>query len=109
MCIILSTRVEALALFSPPSHPMPTMQRRRWSLAALSTTLLIAGCLPRGLAKGDTETAQALVEVSDAMTDLREVDASLQGQVDSLARVVARQDSLLRQIANLAGVPIPSR
>jgi hypothetical protein len=40
---------------------------------------------------------------------LREVDAALQGQVDSLARVVARQDSLLRQIANLAGVPVPSR
>jgi starvation-inducible outer membrane lipoprotein len=78
-------------------------------LLAFGPAILLAGCLPRGLAKGDTETQQALVEVSDALTDLREVDAALQLQVDSLARVVIRQDSLLRQIANLAGVPVPSR
>jgi hypothetical protein len=78
-------------------------------LLSLGTLIVLAGCLPRGLAKGDTDTQQALIEVSDALTDLREVDAALQLQVDSLSRVVARQDSLLRQIANLAGVSVPSR
>ena len=32
--------------------------------------------------------------------------AVLQSQVDSLRGVVARQDTLLRQVANLSGIPI---
>jgi hypothetical protein len=81
----------------------------RWRSVLLLGLCAGAGCTPRGLSQSDTQTGQALIEFSDALTDLREVDAALQGQVDSLARVVARQDSLLRQIANLAGVPVPSR
>lgn len=82
----------------------------RFRGVVLGVVLLgVVGCVPKGLTAGDTETAQALVEVSTAMTDLREVDAALQAEIDSLRQVVARQDSVLRQIANLAGVPLPPR
>ncbi|HEU4564790.1 MAG TPA: hypothetical protein VFS05_09085 [Gemmatimonadaceae bacterium] len=50
--------------------------------------------------------AQDIVNLGDAVTSLQQENAVLQTQLDSLQRVVARQDTLLRQIAGLAGVPV---
>ena len=52
---------------------------------------------------------ELLIELTDAMNALREHDALLQEQVDSLRLVVARQDSLLVRVAAATGVPTPLR
>ncbi len=67
--------------------------------------LLAAACRPT--TQADINTGQALIELGDAIAGLREETSILQQQVDSLRLVVARQDSTLRQVANLAGIPIP--
>ncbi len=73
-------------------------------LATLSLTL---GCtLP---SRTDMETAQALVEIGDAFNEVRSVQAELYDRIDSLVTVVARQDSTIRTLANLAGVQVPPR
>ena len=53
---------------------------------------------------GDTTLAETLIDMSDALTGLREETALLQSQVDSLREQVARQDTLLRRLASMAGV-----
>jgi hypothetical protein len=53
------------------------------------------------------ETAQALVEITDAFNDVRAGQAEMQDRIDSLVTVVARQDSTIRTLANLAGVQVP--
>lgn len=66
-----------------------------------------AGCsLP---SRTDMETAQALIEITDAFNDVRAVQAEMQDRIDSLAAVVARQDSTIRTLANLAGVQVAPR
>lgn len=76
-------------------------------LAALSLSLATAGCaLP---SRTDMETAQALIEVGDAFNEVRSVQAELQDRIDSLVTVVARQDSTIRTLANLAGVRVLPR
>lgn len=76
-------------------------------LATLAAVMLGAACAPDMTA--GINTAQALVELGDALNAVREEQSILQGQVDSLREVVARQDTVLRQVANVAGVPVPSR
>lgn len=67
----------------------------------------MAGCsLP---SRTDMETAQALIEITDAFNDIRAVQAEIQDRIDSLATVVARQDSTIRTLANLAGVQVAPR
>ena len=66
--------------------------------------LLASACRPT--TEADINTGQALLELGDAITALREETSLLQQQVDSLRLVVARQDSTVRRIANLAGVPM---
>lgn len=76
---------------------------RRFSLAAIA--LVVLGCLPPS--EQDLQTAQALVELGDALSEIRTDLADLQDQFDSLKVVAARQDSIVRILANLAGVPVP--
>lgn len=81
--------------------------------AALPVAALVAalGCRGEGAgiagSQADLSTGQALLEVAEALGQLREENAVLQGQVDSLRLVVARQDTLLRQLAAQAGVAVP--
>jgi hypothetical protein len=74
-------------------------------LAIFSALVFAAACLPP--TEQDLQVAQALVEMGDAMAEVRQTTGFLQEQVDSLRWVVARQDTLIRQLANLAGVPVP--
>jgi hypothetical protein len=50
--------------------------------------------------------SEQIIQLGDGLNDIRQDNAALQQQVDSLRLVVARQDTLIRQLANLAGVPI---
>jgi hypothetical protein len=56
---------------------------------------------------GDTTLAETLIEMSDALVAVREETALLQAQVDSLREQVARQDTVLRRLASMAGMPLP--
>ena len=63
------------------------------------------GCLPA--TERDFEVAQTIQEMSDAVNEIRQLSYELQDRVDSLTAVVAKRDTVVRQLANLAGVPMP--
>lgn len=78
--------------------PRPTL--------VLAGTLLLASCRdPRA----EANIAEAMVEVGTEMSAMRQDMAVLQGQVDSLRGVVARQDTLIARLAGLANMPLPPR
>lgn len=65
----------------------------------------LAGCQGGLPSPGsDANTGQALLDVADGMVTLREENAMMQAQIDSLRGVVAYQDSVVRQLAAIAGV-----
>ena len=82
---------------------MPAMRRSLFLFALLLT----AGC--SRLAQTDPATAQQIMELGDGLTLLRDEISELQEQNDSLRAMVVRNDSLVRTLANLAGVQLPSR
>jgi septal ring factor EnvC (AmiA/AmiB activator) len=88
------------------THPPPTWRRRPWRVlgAALCIVSAMAGCLRSPAA--DAATAQALTQIADQLGAMQQDNAALQNQLDSLRAIVARQDTVLRRLANLAGVPI---
>ena len=86
-------------------RPGPVVCRLRRGARALALFAALAACAPPS--RQDLQTAQALDELGVSYSDLRQVQQELQDRVDSLRLVVARQDSLLRTLANLAGVPVP--
>jgi hypothetical protein len=71
--------------------------------AAALLTVLVAGCMP---SQQDVQTAQALEDVAQAFSDMQGVLQEQADRIDSLMAVVVRQDSLLRTLANLAGVTV---
>ena len=78
------------------------------TLAALAAAVSLAaagGCV-RLPSNDNISQGQLLLELSDALGELRGQDAMLQEQVDSLRLVLARQDTLLARLANATGVPI---
>ncbi len=81
-------------------RPRPSRLRL---LSLLAATALLSAC-PAGSA--DLTVAENVNELGEAIFTLREDNALLHQQLDSLRMVVARQDSTLRQIANLAGVAV---
>ena len=56
--------------------------------------------------RADVAISEQIIQLGDGLNDLRQDNALLQQQVDSLSRIVARQDTVIRQIANLAGMPL---
>jgi hypothetical protein len=88
------------------THPLPASccNARRVLGAALCVAAAVTGCLRNPSA--DAATAQALTEISDQLGAMQQDNAALQSQIDSLRAVVARQDTVLRRVANLAGVPM---
>lgn len=89
---------------------LPSTAPRAATLATLALVVLSAsGC---GAAMDPTEnvtTGEAILGLSDAIMGLREEDAMLQAQLDSLRAVVARQDSTIARLAAMTGVPLPPR
>lgn len=88
------------------THLLPTARYRPWRVlvAGLCLAGALSGCLRNPAA--DAATAQALTEIADQLGALQQDNAALQTQVDSLRTVVARQDTVLRRLANMAGVSI---
>jgi hypothetical protein len=74
-------------------------------LLAVAVLATLVGCGgPR--TTGDPTLAETLIEMSDALTSVREETALLQAQVDSLREQMARQDTVLRRLASMAGMPL---
>ena len=73
--------------------------------SALLALLLLPGCLPA--TERDLQMAQTVTEMVDAVNEIRQSVYELQDRVDSLTLAVARRDTVVRQLANLAGVPYP--
>jgi hypothetical protein len=83
----------------------PSSGRR---LAAFASLAVAAGALAcRPATRQDVDMAQAVTELQAAFGDLRQVQQEQQDQIDSLRLVVQQRDSVVRQLANLAGVSIP--
>jgi hypothetical protein len=73
----------------------------------LLSLLLVAGALAcQPDTSQDINTAQALQDLGDGINALRMDNAEFQNQLDSLRLVIAKQDTVLRRLANLAGMPI---
>jgi septal ring factor EnvC (AmiA/AmiB activator) len=87
-------------------HPLSPRggRLRRLLAAAFCTAAAVTGCLRNPSA--DVATAQALAEIADQLGAMQQDNAALQHQIDSLRTAVARQDTVLRRLANLAGVPM---
>ena len=73
--------------------------------SALLGLVLVAGCLPA--TERDFQMVQTVTEMTDAVNELRQLTWELQDRVDSLTIAVAKRDTVVRQLANLAGVPVP--
>ncbi len=56
------------------------------------------------LTTGDTTLAETVIDMSDALVAVREETAMLQAQVDSLREQMARQDTMVRRLAAMAGL-----
>lgn len=52
----------------------------------------------------DVSSGQMMLDLSNAMTQLREENAQMQSQIDSLHFAVAYQDTIIRQLAALSNV-----
>lgn len=63
-------------------------------------------CAACPASRADVAISEQIIQLGDGLNDLRQDNAALQQQVDSLRIVVARQDTVMRQLANLAGVPL---
>ncbi|HEY5547148.1 MAG TPA: hypothetical protein VIK50_13940 [Gemmatimonadaceae bacterium] len=74
-------------------------------LALLALAMGASGCLPA--TERDFQVAQTINEMADAVNEIRQLSYELQDRVDSLTTVVARRDTVIRQLANLAGVTLP--
>jgi hypothetical protein len=68
--------------------------------------MLTLGCTACPASKADVAMSEQIIQLGDGLNDLRQENAALQQQVDSLRLVVVRQDTVIRQLANLAGVPV---
>ena len=76
-------------------------------MAPLLFVVAASGC---GLTdKPAVNTAELLVETQDMVAGLRDELAGFQDQIDSLHVELARQDSLIRALANLQGMPMPPK
>ena len=57
----------------------------------------------------DANMTEQLRQVGDELNASRQEAAAMHEQIDSLRVTVARQDTLLRQLASMANVAVPSR
>jgi predicted lipoprotein len=71
--------------------------------AVLALALVCSAC---PASRADIAMSEQIIQMGDGLNDLRQDTSALQQQMDSLRLVVAKQDTVIRQLANLAGVPL---
>lgn len=83
---------------------------RRWTLvrvgAIIVTALALGSCIRESTANANV--GQTVMEIGDAVRALQQETAVMQDQVDSLLKVVARQDTLIRRLSGIAPAPQPA-
>lgn len=82
---------------------MPILRLLALALLAAPVT----GC--GNSAAPSVNSAELLVETQEVVLGLREELAAFQDQLDSLRAELSVQDSLIRVLANLQGMPMPPR
>jgi hypothetical protein len=73
---------------------------------ALAVVVLLVSCRNP---QADAKLAEQMREMGDELNASRQETAVMHEQIDSLRTIVARQDTLLRQLGGMAGVPVPPR
>jgi hypothetical protein len=72
-------------------------------LTLLAAALVSLSCRdPRA----EANMAQAMMDVGTTLTEMRQDLGEIHNTLDSLRTVVAKQDTIIRQLANLAGMPV---
>jgi len=89
--------------FAPDQLYRSTRPSMRRAAFALVLALSVAAC---PATRADVAISEQIIQLGDGLNDLRQENAVLQQQVDSLLIVVAKQDTAIRQLANLAGMPL---
>ena len=82
--------------------------RRIVAMGGIAVTVLLAACsgaLP--MPSRDASQGETMLDLADALNQIRDQSASLQDQLDSLRDVVYQQDTVIRKLALAAGVPVP--
>ena len=54
----------------------------------------------------DAAQGQAMMDIAEALNQIRDQNAGLQEQVDSLRQVAYKQDTIIRQLAISAGIVV---
>ncbi len=80
-------------------------------LFTIAAAIGIASCGSGGMPSTNSElnSGQAVMDLGMLVGQLREENAMLQGQIDSLRSAVAYQDTIVRQLAAGAGVSMRSQ
>jgi hypothetical protein len=74
--------------------------------SVLIACVLLAGCRdPRA----EANIAQAMMEVGNTLSEMRQDFAMLQSTVDSLRDIVAKQDSMIGRLSSHTGLPYTPR
>lgn len=90
------------------SMPVGWRTRRLLALGAFATVVVLGACngaLPSP--SRDASQGQMMLDLADALNQMRDQSASLQDQLDSLREVVYQQDTVIRKLALAAGIPVP--
>ncbi len=78
--------------------------RIRFAAIAMAVVLTTVSCRSP---MADAQIAEQMKQLGDELNLLRQDASDIHSQLDSLRTVAAKQDTLLRQIAGMAGVPVP--
>jgi hypothetical protein len=70
---------------------------------------LLGGSLSCRDPRAEANIAQAMMDVGTQLTTIQQDYSYLQFEIDSLRQVVARQDTIVRRLASMAGLPVSSR
>lgn len=72
---------------------------------AAALALCLAGSACARNPTEDIALGETILQMSDAITLLRQESAQLQDEIDSLRIALARQDTVLRRLSAAAGIP----
>ena len=91
---------------------MRAVSRTRWRRLARmcacgAAVVLVAGVCPQQSGGVSPELVQTLNDLGDAIASLNQQTAEMQEQIDSLRAQVARQDTLVRRLADMTPLPSP--